>query len=156
MRVLEYYKKNYPNIVLGLSDHTKGYATVLGAITLGARVVEKHFTDNNNLTGPDHMFSMNPKDWKEMIIASRQLENSLGDGIKRIEKNEKKTVIIQRRSICASKIIKKNSKIKKSDLICLRPSPKNSIKPMFTSKIIGKVAKKNIQKGECIYWKNLK
>ena len=78
------------------------------------------------------------------------------DGIKRIEKNEKKTVIIQRRSICASKIIKKNSKIKKSDLICLRPSPKNSIKPMFTSKIIGKVAKKNIQKGECIYWKNLK
>ncbi len=156
LNVLNFYKKKFPNIVLGLSDHTKGYATVLGAITMGVRVVEKHFTDNNNLNGPDHLFSMNPKDWKEMIIASRQLENSFGDGIKRVEKNEMQTVIIQRRAVCASSFIEKNSRIKKKNLICLRPSPKRSIQPKDINKIIGKITKKNFQKGQCIYWKDLK
>ena len=156
LNVLNFYKKKFPNIILGLSDHTKGYATVLGAITLGVRVVEKHFTDNNSLKGPDHLFSMNPKEWREMIISSRQLENSFGDGIKRVEKNERETVIIQRRAVCASNFLKKNSKIKKNDLICLRPSPKRSIQPKDIKKLIGKIIKKNLQKGQCIYWKDLK
>ena len=71
-----------------MSDHTFGHETVLGSIALGARVIEKHFTDNNSNKGPDHYFSMNQKTWREMINASRILEKSLGDGIKRVEKNE--------------------------------------------------------------------
>ena len=59
------YRKIFPNLVLGLSDHTPGHTTVLGAITLGARIIEKHFTDNNSRNGPDHLFSMGPKSWKE-------------------------------------------------------------------------------------------
>ena len=156
LNVLKFYKKKFPNIILGLSDHTKGYATVLGAIALGARVVEKHFTDNNDLKGPDHLFSMNPKSWNEMILASRQLEKSFGDGIKKIEKNEKQTVIIHRRAVCTSNFLAKNTKIKKSDLICLRPSPKKSIQPKNINKIIGKITKKDFHKGQCIYWKDLK
>ena len=80
LNVLKKYKEKFNNIILGLSDHTYGHSTVLGAITLGARVVEKHFTDDNNRIGPDHKFSMNPKTWREMVNATRELENSLGDG----------------------------------------------------------------------------
>ena len=77
LNVLKNYKKKFPKAILGLSDHTLGHSTVLGAITLGARIIEKHFTLNNNFQGPDHKFSMNPKSWKEMVIRSRELESSL-------------------------------------------------------------------------------
>ena len=91
----------FPDVILGLSDHTEGHNSVLGAIAIGARVGEKHFTDDNNRIGPDHKFSMNPKSWKKMITESRKLENSLGDGFKKIERNEAKAAIVQRRAIRA-------------------------------------------------------
>ena len=94
-------------IILGLSDHTAGHATVLGSIALGARVIEKHFTDDNNRVGPDHKFSMNPSTWKQMISASRELEKALGSGHKKLEKNEKLSVIVQRRGVWAKKLKKK-------------------------------------------------
>ena len=90
LKVLEKYKKLFPKIILGLSDHTPGHATVLGAVSLGGRLIEKHFTDNNDRNGPDHPFSMNPKTWREMIDRTRELELSLGSDTKKIEKNEKK------------------------------------------------------------------
>ena len=89
LNVLRKYKKTFPNVILGLSDHTHGHSTVLGAITLGARMVEKHFTISNNLEGPDHKFSMTPKTWKEMVERSRELESALGSENKMIEVNEK-------------------------------------------------------------------
>ena len=107
LKVLETYKKMFPKIVLGLSDHTPGHSTVLGAVTLGARMVEKHFTKSNNLDGPDHMFSMTPKSWKEMVERCRELEESLGDGKKRVELNELNTVVVQRRGIHLNKNLKK-------------------------------------------------
>ena len=97
LNVLKQYKKIFPKVVLGLSDHTFGHASVLGAVTLGARVIEKHFTDDNKRIGPDHYFAMNPKTWKTMVEKTRELELALGDGLKRIEKNELTTVVIQRR-----------------------------------------------------------
>ena len=115
LNVLKTYKNLFPKAVLGLSDHTFGHATVLGAITLGARIIEKHFTLDNNLPGPDHKFSMNPKTWKEMILRSRELERSLGSKTKKIELNEIDTVVVQRRSIHASKFLEKNHVIKKED-----------------------------------------
>ena len=89
LNVLKNLKATFKEkIILGLSDHTSGHTTVLGAIALGARVIEKHFTDDNSRVGPDHGFSMNPKTWSEMIIESRRLEKALGDGKKKIEKND--------------------------------------------------------------------
>ena len=61
LNVLKKYEEKYPNVILGLSDHTKGFSTVLGAIALGAVVIEKHFTDDNDREGPDHKFAMNPR-----------------------------------------------------------------------------------------------
>ena len=150
LNVLKTYKKVFKNkIILGLSDHTQGHSTVLGAVTLGARVVEKHFTDDNNRKGPDHYFSMNPKTWLEMVQETRRLENSLGDGKKIVEKNEKKTNFIQRRGSYASKTINKNEIIKINDIIFLRPYFKGSISPFTKKKTFGR-AKKNITKGEFI------
>ena len=82
LNVLKKYKKKFPNLILGLSDHTFGHSTVLGSIALGAKVIEKHFTDNNNRIGPDHKFSMNPRTWKDMVEAARELEVSMGNGKK--------------------------------------------------------------------------
>lgn len=156
LNVLKTFKKKYPNIILGLSDHTSGHETVLGAISLGAKVIEKHFTDSNARSGPDHLFSMNPRSWKEMIIASRKLEKSLGSNVKKVEKNERLTVLLQRRSIRANRIIKKGEKIQKKDLCFLRPSTKNSLKPFEYYNVINKKAKKQINFHEIINLQNLK
>ena len=140
---------------MGLSDHTHGHSSVLGAISLGAKLIEKHFTLSNDLNGPDHKFSMTPKSWKEMIERSKELESSLGDGKKKIENNEIDTVILQRRSIRVNKEIKKNYVLKREDLNVLRPCPKNSIDPRNIKKVIGKKVNKDITKDEILRWEDL-
>lgn len=155
LNVLKYFKKKYKNCILGLSDHTFGHSTVLGAITLGARVIEKHFTDNNYQKGPDHKFAMNPKTWKDMVQSSNELFLSLGSGEKVVEKNEIQTVILQRRSIRASKNLIKGTILKKSDLVYLRPCPKNSLNPYQYKKLIGKKLKKNVKQYDNIFLKDL-
>jgi len=154
LNVLKTFRKKFPSAILGLSDHTFGHETVLGAVTLGARVVEKHFTDNNNRSGPDHKFSMNPRTWREMIDATRNLENSLGNGVKEIEKNELQTVILQRRAFRYKSNFKSGTKILKKDIIPLRPSPKDSIPLPKIEKIIGKKLKKNVVFHEHVKWKD--
>jgi len=154
LNVLKTFRKKFPKAILGLSDHTLGYETVLGAVTLGARVVEKHFTDNNNRNGPDHKFSMNPKTWREMIYATRNLESSLGKNVKKIEKNELQTVILQRRAFRYNSNFKSGTKISKKDIIPLRPSPKNAIPLPKINKIIGKKLKRNVVFHEHVKWKD--
>ena len=139
MNVLNYYKKKY-NLIIGLSDHTHGHTTVLGAVALGARAIEKHFTDKNSRLGPDHSFSMNKNTWSDMVQATREL-SSLGSGVKKIEENEKVTSILQRRSIILSKNIK-NSKISKSDLVFLRPNVPGGFQPYEVNKVVGKMINK--------------
>ena len=156
LNVLKTFKKKYSKVILGLSDHTAGHSTVLGAIALGARMIEKHFTDKNDKEGPDHKFSMNPKSWREMIVRSRELENSLGSENKIIEKNELETVILQRRAIRSKTKLQKGQKLRESDLISLRPCPPNSILPYESKKVVGKKLKRNIEKGDLIEWKDLK
>jgi N-acetylneuraminate synthase len=157
LNVLDTFKKKYGNsIILGLSDHTAGNLSVLGAVAKGARVIEKHFTDNNKRKGPDHHFAMNPKSWYEMVKATRDLELMLGNGIKKIEKNELNAKIVQQRSIRAKHDILKGKFIKKTDLICLRPKSKIGLEPYKISKIIGKKVLKKINKSEEINWKKIK
>lgn len=157
LNVLKQFKEIFKDkIILGLSDHTLGHNSVLGAVALGARVIEKHFTDNNNRIGPDHKFSMNPVTWKKMVDETRILESSLGDGNKVIEENEKESVIVQRRSIRAATDLYKNNKITKSSLVFLRPAPKNSLPPYKKDKILNKILKKNVKKGDVINWSKIK
>jgi sialic acid synthase SpsE len=148
LNVLKTYTTMYPNMVLGLSDHTPGHTTVLGAIAFGARVIEKHFTDDNNRIGPDHLFSMNPTTWSEMVDRARELEYALGDGIKIVEENEKETVIVQRRGVYLKKDINRGHILKKEDIEFLRPVPINGYLPYETESIIGLPINKNKVSGQ--------
>lgn len=148
LNVLKTFSVLYPQMLLGLSDHTPGHSTVLGAIALNARVIEKHFTKNNNLTGPDHPFSMNPNSWKEMMKYARELEYALGNGIKKVEGNEEDTVILQRRCIRLNKNIKAGSVIHYEDLECLRPAPKNAVLPYDLDSVIGKTVLNDKLRGQ--------
>tara|TARA_B100000989_G_scaffold291897_1_gene267024 strand:+ start:907 stop:1980 length:1074 start_codon:yes stop_codon:yes gene_type:complete len=156
LNVLKQFKKIFPKAILGLSDHTPGHSSVLGAITLGARVIEKHFTYSNKVDGPDHFFSMNPKSWKEMIERSRELELALGSNKKKVENNEKETVMVQRRSAHLLKNLKKDEKIKKKYLTFLRPALNGSVKPYELNKVVKYKIKKNKSVGDILLWKDLK
>lgn len=147
LKVIETYKKIFPEIVLGLSDHTPGHSTVLGAIAMGARIIEKHFTDSNERIGPDHKFSMTTESWREMVDRARELELSIGNGIKVVEENEKDTVVLQRRALRAVRNLEEGDVLSNSDLIALRPCPMDGIPPYKINSIIGKKVKKSIQKG---------
>ena len=138
LNVLKEYRRIYPDIILGLSDHTPGHSTVLGSIALGAKVIEKHFTDDNERKGPDHKFSMNPESWRDMVDRSRELEYALGTGVKKIMDNEKESVIVQRRGLCASHDLKEGHIITSDDLVALRPCSNDGIEPYKENQIIGK------------------
>lgn len=138
LRVLETYHRLWPDLILGLSDHTPGHATVLGAVALGAKVIEKHFTDDNERIGPDHKFAMNPKSWEEMVVNTRQLEAALGSPEKKINENEKETAVIQRRCLRAARDIKAGERLTRDMIDVLRPATPGALKPYEISAVIGK------------------
>ncbi len=148
LNVLNTYRTLFPNVLLGLSDHTLGHSTVLGAVALGARVIEKHFTDSNDRVGPDHKFSMNPLTWKEMVDRSRELELSLGAAVKRVEDNERETVVLQRRSIRVVRDMKIGEVIKPDDLECLRPAPVDAFAPYQMDEVVGATVVKELKQGQ--------
>ena len=152
LNVLKLYAERYPKCVLGLSDHTYGHSTILGAIALGARVFEKHFTDDNGREGPDHKFAMNPVTWKQMVNASMNLYEALGDGIKRIEKNEQESVIVQQRAVYTIKALKCGDIIRREDIYPLRPLKEGCIYPYDIGKIIGKKIICDVDEDMCLKW----
>ena len=155
LSVLKTYSDYFPDALLGLSDHTPGHSSVLGAITLGARVIEKHFTDDTSRTGPDHPFSMDPKSWSEMVVRSRELEAALGDGVKRVESNETETHILQRRALRAACDIPAKTLLNNSMVTALRPCPTDALPPSQLPTIVGKTTADAIQKGDLILLENL-
>lgn len=155
LRVLNSYHTLFPQVVLGLSDHTHGHATVLGAVALGARVIEKHFTDDNTRTGPDHPFSMTPATWREMVDRTRELEKALGSADKNITANEKDTSIVQRRCVRAARDIKAGELITREMLDVLRPATPGAIKPADVQSAVGTHAIKDLPFGIEIRWTDL-
>lgn len=151
LNVLKTYAVRYPGMVLGLSDHTPGHATVLGAIALGARVIEKHFTSDNKLIGPDHPFSMNPKTWREMVDRSRELEQALGTGTKIVEANEQETVVVQRRALHAAHDIAAGTVLQAGDIEALRPAPVGAFLPYEEDLVVGRTAAHDMKRGAAIH-----
>ena len=138
LNVLKSYAAMFPGMILGLSDHTPGHATVLGAVALGARVVEKHFTDDCARAGPDHAFSMDPKSWRDMVDRTRELEYALGNGIKRVEANESETVILQRRALRLTRDLQAGHVLTHVDIEALRPCPRDALDPTKTKTVVGR------------------
>jgi len=142
----------FPEVVLGLSDHTPGHATVLGAVTLGARAVEKHFTDDNARVGPDHPFSMMPDSWREMVERTRELEKALGSPDKRVGDNERETAVVQRRCLRAARAIRAGDVFDRSMIDVLRPAEPGAILPFEIEAVIGTRALVDIPLGEALRW----
>tara|TARA_Y100000294_G_scaffold162438_1_gene167542 strand:+ start:135 stop:1133 length:999 start_codon:yes stop_codon:yes gene_type:complete len=136
------------NIHVGLSDHSSGIEVPIAAVALGASVIEKHFTLNKKSLGPDHKSSVDFSELKKMVKSIRNVERSLGDGIKKVTKSEKKNITSIRKSIVAEEKIFKGQKFTYQNLTVKRPG--NGLSPMKIDQIVGKKAKKNFMKNQQI------
>ncbi len=152
LNVLRAFANRFPDAVLGFSDHTQGHVAVLGAVALGARVVEKHFTDDNDRVGPDHAFAMTPSTWREMVDRTRELEAALGDGIKRVEENELETVVLQRRAVRVTRDVAVGEKLSAADVFPLRPCPPSAIGADEISSVIGRTLRNALTEGGAVSW----
>lgn len=134
---------------IGYSDHTLGIEVPIAAVALGATVIEKHFTLDKTLPGPDHKASLEPNELKAMVSAIRNIEKAIGgSGLKEVSKSEEKNKPIARKSIVASTDIKKGDTFTPENLTVKRPG--TGISPMQWDEVIGKEAKRDFQEDELI------
>ena len=133
---------------VGYSDHTKGIEVPIAAVALGAEVIEKHFTLDRNLPGPDHKASLEPNELKAMVDAIRNIEQALGNGQKQVSKSEEKNMAIARKSIVAAKDIKKGELLTENNLTTKRPG--TGISPMRWEEVVGTVAIRDFAEDEMI------
>ena len=132
-------------IAIGYSDHTLGIEVPIAAVALGAIVIEKHFTLDKTLPGPDHKASLEPEELKAMVMAIRNIEKAVGgSGLKEVSASEAKNKPIARKSIVASKSIKKGDFFTEEDITVKRPGM--GISPMQWDEIVGKMAKKDFER----------
>ncbi len=155
INVLKTYATLFPNVVLGLSDHTHSPAPIIGAVALGARVIERHFTDDNDREGPDHKFAMNPENWAEMVTQVRTLERCLGSTDKFVTGSEHETYILQRRCLRAAREIKAGETITAEMVEPLRPAAIGAIMPWEFTNLVGKVALIDMPYGMDFRWENI-
>jgi len=140
--------RNSFKVKVGYSDHTNGIEVSIAAVALGASVIEKHFTLDKNMPGPDHKASLSPAELKDMISAIRNVELAMGDGIKNAGVSESRNLHIARKSLVAKKPISKGDLFTEENLTVKRPG--NGISPMKWNEIIGKYAQKDYLEDELI------
>jgi len=140
-------------VPIGFSDHTTGIHIPIAAVAKGAKVIEKHFTLDRKMKGPDHHFAVEPDELKQMISNIRDIEKAAGSGIKEASKEEQEMYEKGRRSIIAIQDIKKGTKITRGMLIIKRPG--YGIKPKHLDELLGKTAKKDIKAEQWITWEDI-
>lgn len=147
LKAMDHIAKEF-GVQVGYSDHTKGIEVPTAAVALGATVIEKHFTLDKNMEGPDHKASLEPDELKAMVRAIRNIEKALGDGIKHVSNSERKNVSIARKSIVAATIIKAGELLSEENLTVKRPG--DGISPMRWNEVVGSIAKRDFQEDELI------
>ena len=140
-------KNNFKTDV-GLSDHSLGIEAPVAAVALGAKIIEKHLTLNKKMKGPDHLSSLEPKEFKLMVRSIRNVEKCLGNGKKIPSLSEKPNIKAARKSIVASRNIYKGELFTSNNLTTKRPG--DGLSPMLWNKVLGKKAKKNYLKDQKI------
>jgi N,N'-diacetyllegionaminate synthase len=136
------------DVAVGYSDHTEGIAIAIAAVALGASVIEKHFTLDRALPGPDHKASLEPDELKAMITAIRNIEQALGDGRKRPSPSERKNVAVARKSLVAARPIRAGETFDATNLTAKRPG--NGLSPMRWDEVIGRRASRDFSQDELI------
>ncbi len=147
LRAMLTIKKNF-SVDIGYSDHTPGIEVAIAAVALGASVIEKHFTLDRNLPGPDHKASLEPKELLSMVRAIRNIEIALGDGINRITPGEARNRSVVRKSLVASRAIKKGELFTVDNIVAKRPG--TGISPMRWDEVIGRSAQRDFSQDELI------
>jgi len=147
LRAMDALRKEF-GVEVGYSDHTKGIEVPIAAVALGATVIEKHFTLDRNMEGPDHKASLEPDELKAMVSAIRHIEQALGDGYKKISNSERRNIAIARKSIVAAYHIKKGEPLTEQNITVKRPG--TGISPMQWEEVIGTIAIKDYEKDELI------
>ena len=147
LKAMNSLKKKF-GVDVGYSDHTTGIEVSIAAVAMGATIIEKHFTLDRNMNGPDHKASIEPDELKHMVISIHNIEKAIGDGNKKVTESERKNIIIARKSIVASKDIKKGEVLSESNITTKRPG--NGISPMKWFDIIGKTAIRDFKEDELI------
>jgi N,N'-diacetyllegionaminate synthase len=135
-------------VPVGYSDHTPGIEVAIAAVAMGASVIEKHFTLDRNLPGPDHKASLEPEELKAMVAAIRNIEIALGDGIKRLTPSEAKNKLVARKSLVASQAIKAGDVFSTQNITTKRPG--TGISPMRWVEVIGRTALRDFSADELI------
>lgn len=141
-------KDNFPNVSIGFSDHSVGYVAAVGATVLGISMIEKHFTLDKNMDGPDHKASATPEELSALCENVRRMELMLGSNKKIVTDSERKNKIVARKSIVAKKAIKKGEIFSEENITCKRPG--NGISPMQWYELMGKEAEKSFEEDELI------
>jgi N,N'-diacetyllegionaminate synthase len=142
-------------VEIGYSDHTLGIEVPTAAVAMGATVIEKHFTLDKTLPGPDHLASLEPDELKAMVAAIRNIEKAIsGNGAKEPSKSEMKNIGIIRKSIHLLKDIKAGATIIEADIVALRPG--GGISPMEWEDVIGKKAAKDLNEFDALQWEDLR
>ncbi len=136
LNVLQTYEDYFYTDAIGFSDHTPGHVAVLGAVALGATVIEKHFTDDRSRPGNDHAFAIEPSEWRQMVYDSNLLYIALGDGRKRIENNEMESAYVQKRALRYKHKLPAGYMLSMSDFKVVRPE--EGLRPYEADEIIGK------------------
>jgi N,N'-diacetyllegionaminate synthase len=147
LRAVETMRQAF-HLPLGLSDHTLGIEISIAAVAMGASVIEKHFTLDKDLPGPDHRASLEPQELKDLVRGIRNIEKALGDGIKTPSKSEMNTKLIARKSIVAAMDIKRGELLNEHNLTVKRPG--NGISPMRWNEVLGKKAVRDFKEDELI------
>ncbi len=140
--------KDVFKVTVGYSDHTKGIEVPIAAVALGAKIIEKHFTIDRTMEGPDHKASLEPEELKMMVDSIRNIEQTLGSGIKQPSESEKKNIVIARKSIVAARNILKGELFTEENITTKRPG--NGISPMRWNEILGRTAQKNFRTDDLI------
>ena len=147
LKAMQTIQKTY-NVKVGYSDHTKGIEVPIAAVALGATVIEKHFTLDRNMPGPDHKASLEPNELKAMVSAIRNIEKALGDGVKKVSLSEQSNKSVARKSIVAAYDIKKGETLNENNMAVKRPG--TGINPMKWEEVIGKIAPRDFKEDELI------
>jgi N,N'-diacetyllegionaminate synthase len=137
-------------VQVGYSDHTLGIEVPIAAVAMGATVIEKHFTLDRNMEGPDHKASLEPDELKAMVQAIRNIEKALGNGIKKPSPSELKNKPVARKSIVAARDIKEGEEFTEENLTAKRPG--TGISPMRWDEVIGRKAGRDYNIDELISW----
>lgn len=145
--------KNAFNLPVGYSDHTVGIEVPIAAVAMGAKIIEKHFTLDKNMEGPDHKASLNPSEFKNMVTSIRNIESAFGDGIKKCNKSEENSKKVARKSIVASRRIVSGEIISYDNITFKRPE--GGISPVYVNEIIGNKTIVDLSKDEIIQWNML-